>query len=149
MVEQVPTVEEFTVTAKNWNVLNRNNALNLMAGSYTLHVRKEGKGKTAVFYRKVTRPVPVLEGDLETALTNLVQQAAGMFNPVIKTVNTAVGGGHGHYDYAVRSTITGWVVMDGVEVETMRNLQQEEKQQNKREREARKLEAQVRKLRRL
>lgn len=136
-----------TVNVHDWDILNKFNAFELMNRNYSLTVRKIGKGVNAVYQKKITRSAPNPNGDLIQVIADFVEIAQDMTEPEIKTSYNAVGGGQGHYDYAVQTHVTGWVTLSKEEVNIMNQLIVEDKAHNKRIREAEKLEKQAYKLR--
>lgn len=148
MVDIVEDFEEFVLTAHNWETVNKvANGHDFMKGRYCVDIRKFGKGRNAVFQSREVRKVPVPKGDLVEVISGLVNAAGDMFQPEINVDRKAVGGGMGHYDYAVVAEISGWVEMSAGEVLVMRELQEAEKVYARKLREAAKLEKQVSKLR--
>lgn len=99
---EVDMIDEFTVDVHSWDAKNSvPNADSVLGHNYKALIRKTGKGRNALYERQVVRNVNVPNGALVEVISTLLAESNDMVDVTVRTTNTAVGGGHGHYDYAV------------------------------------------------
>lgn len=141
------TYKELTLDTLDWKTANTPGNIHALTQGQTnkLHIRHAGKK----FQKQCTVTLTAVNKPLQEFMQELILLQLQVDDAVITVRSEAVGGGHGHYDYATVIKVTGWFDLTGEQVEGVKELQKLNKARDAREREARKLEKQAAMLRRV